>query len=257
MFSSDLRIVFVLVPLVLLSGCIDTGTPDNASQRLKETPEQSASESRTKVYKAEVFGEYASVHPDSFHVNLSPSPIGPREETSAPRSPNDMVHHLAIGQRGQVRCEALPESGSFTLKIDHPEKDVVEGVSYSVFDSGDVLLVYEFGDIESGATGLARVRSNCSLIWSTRLSGFNPGPHLIYEGSVYATVIGRVARIDAQSGTVTWMHGDLYQQETGAFNSFQQPRMFEDLVFFPDRRDPERRVVVARETGKLISRGDA
>jgi len=185
------------------------------------------------VYKAEVFREYASVRPDSFHVNISPSLRGPGEETSA------------------------PESSSFTLKIDHPEKDVVEGVSYSVFDGGDVLLVYEFGDIESGATGLARVRSNCSLIWSTRLSGFNPGPHLIYEGSVYATVIGRVTRIDAQSGTVTWMHGGLYQQETGAFNSFQQPRMFEDLIFFPDRRDPERRVVVARETGKLISRGDA
>lgn len=68
-----------------------------------------------------------------------------------------------------------------------------------MFADGNVRLAYEFGNIESIATGLSRVRSNCSIKWAARRSGFNPKPPLIHEESVYAAVIGRVARLNAES----------------------------------------------------------
>jgi hypothetical protein len=126
---------------------------------------------------------------------------------------------------------------------------------------GTTLLVLEVTDVESSSTVLATLDHKTNkLKWSRELPAFNPSPPLLSKDALYIGAIGLVAKVRLSDGGIVWLHRDLYEQDTQAFNAFQKPRLAGSVVVFPEDKVPAakhsglREVRVDDRTGKLLSK---
>lgn len=99
---------------------------------------------------------------------------------------------------------------------------------------GDLLLVYEMTDGETGIGAVTRL-SGDSLRrkWKASVLGFNVGVGLREGDDLYLTAIGFVGKLKLSDGRYAWKHDGLYQRYK-AFNDFEVPRIEGDNVVFTE-----------------------
>jgi outer membrane protein assembly factor BamB len=89
----------------------------------------------------------------------------------------------------------------------------------NVFQSGDLTIIQlEHTDAESATTMAYATNPSGQLLWTLDLGGFNPSTPLIEKDFVYLAALGKVFKVNAQTGKVVWKHEGLYQNKSYQFN---------------------------------------
>ncbi len=125
------------------------------------------------------------------------------------------------------------------------DKGFIEKIYYFQH-GGDLLLVLELNDVESGWGSVRRLDGKTlKPKWSAELPGFNVGQGLVEEDFLYVTAIGFVAKLDMVSGNYIWKHDRLYKpgiisaggfRGPGFFNDFEQPKIEGNVVLFSETK---------------------
>jgi len=147
-----------------------------------------------------------------------------------------------ITSRGRGRREGKQEPvRRFNLRL--YENDVLTRAVYHAEYDGDLLLICEYSDVESGAGFITRLDGRTLRTkWKRSIPAFNVGPGLIEGRFAYVTAIGFVGKVNLETGTYAWKHPNLYRtsSEKGStysdadFNSFELPKVEGDFVLFKE-----------------------
>ncbi|HWS55471.1 MAG TPA: hypothetical protein VN228_15140 [Pyrinomonadaceae bacterium] len=134
--------------------------------------------------------------------------------------------------------------------------DSIERVYFAGYE-GNVLLVYEAGDLETGAGFAARLEQpSMRARWQTEFPAYNVGQPLRDGAHLYLTGVGFVAKLDLRTGQFVWRQRRLYGRAgEGTFNAFGPPEISGDAVLFKEKTDggrPPKTARVHRKTGKLL-----
>jgi hypothetical protein len=157
---------------------------------------------------------------------------------------------LLANGRGQTIGGAVRR---FNLRISRGDR--LDRVLYHAEYEGDLFLICEYGDVESGAGFISRLDGrNLRLKWKRSIPAFNVGPGLIEGHSAYVTALGFIGKVGLASGSLAWQHRNLYRDNH--FTAFELPRLEKDTVIFKEFATyPEqtKTITVDKRSGKLIS----
>jgi outer membrane protein assembly factor BamB len=157
---------------------------------------------------------------------------------------------LLIKQTGKKDAE---------VQIVLPDNFYIDAVQYQI-NNKNILFIFGITDDESGSTIIVLFDpTNNRLLWSTEIYAFNPSPLLVSQGYIYVGGIGMVAKLKLSDGKIIWQHKDLYERETGAFNSFIMPLREGNIIIFKeakvsDKYNGIREVRIDDTTGAIISK---
>ena len=169
-------------------------------------------------------------------------------------SEGEYTYRITPDGKGVVK----PRNGkSRTLDLRLARGDVLQDYIYHAEYKGDLLLIYQAGDVEYSTGFIVRIDlKTLKLKWKGSLVGFNIGNGLIHEGYVYVTAIGFIGKVSLESGRFAWKHRNLYHRITTAFNSFDVPQVKDNTVVFKESPNHLRKkvaqVIVNRTTGKIL-----
>ncbi len=108
---------------------------------------------------------------------------------------------------------------------------------YATYD-GDLLLLVEETDEESGAGKLARFASKTlKPKWTCGLPGINIGPALLEGKFAYLSARATAMKVDLANGQWAWRKTNLNrtnESTTYRFNAFDRPRVEDTSVIFPE-----------------------
>ena len=192
--------------------------------------------------------------PDSvaFHPALARGPYSSEPELFC-FALADGIYQLTSAGRG-VRIRER-DTSAFRLEWE-PESTVIEYVLVRPYD-GDVLLEVQVTDGEAGSAELIRLdRAALDQQWSAHIPGFNIEPPLVDGRWAYVTAFGFVGRVNLLTGRFDWSLRDLYDHETGHFNSGASVTLHGDTVAFTSTvsNSPPRVLLFDRATGTLMGR---
>jgi hypothetical protein len=118
----------------------------------------------------------------------------------------------------------------FTIPLD--EIDAIESMEYYVYN-GDLILVYGVTDGDCAwGTAVRLDKDTYSVKWKIHIPGFNLTVGTIEGNILYQAAIGFVSSINLDTGEYNWKHSGLYDDNTGAFNSFNTPIITSEEVIF-------------------------
>ncbi|WP_372870860.1 hypothetical protein [Shewanella sp.] len=147
------------------------------------------------------------------------------------------------------------------MQVNLPEHFEIEEVRDGQIFGDATYLALAITDHDSGGTIIISISlKKREIIWSSEFPAFNSSPLLVYEDELYIGGIGRVAKYSALSGKLVWELKGLYERDTQAFNGFNKPVITGANVEFPESKVSTakysgiRKVVVNRQTGKLVSK---
>ena len=167
-------------------------------------------------------------------------------------STTDHKYKIAANGRGR-RSGTGVGLQSFNLRLH--EGDTLQRNIYYAPHEGDVVLICEVSDGESGAGFITRLDGrSLRMKWKRAIPAFNVGEGLIEGDHAYLTAIGFVAKLNLHSGNFAWKHVDLYRD--GDFNSFEAPRVEGDTVLFKEvvtYDEPAKTLKVQKRSGKIVS----
>jgi hypothetical protein len=161
--------------------------------------------------------------------------------------------HFKLDRAGRFTCRIdMTERGSCQLDLDHLPH--VEDLQFVRYGDDVLLLLYELSDGEAGISRISRIYvPTCELVFTTDVPGFNLGPAVLEESSLYVTTIGFVGKFDVESWGFDWSHGNLYERHE--LNAFRAPLVYRDHVVFPENTTASRRVprdVIVQKTSGAI-----
>jgi hypothetical protein len=161
-----------------------------------------------------------------------------------------------ISNRGKGSVKIDSSTRSFDLRL--LRYDRLERL-YSTEYEQDLLIIGGITDGESGAGFLARLDTKrMKLKWKRAIPAFSVGPGLIHERHGYVTAIGFIGKINLDSGAYAWKHNNLYDDRTGAFNSFELPEISGNTIVFREAPNYLRKktavVIVDRASGKILNK---
>ena len=165
-------------------------------------------------------------------------------------------HHYTIFRSGRGLRKRNGQTRSFNLRV--PRSEHLTREIYHVEYRGDLVLIGELTDELNGYGFIVRLDGRTLRIkWKRSIRGFNVGVGLMDGKYAYVSAIGFVGKVDLNSGGYVWQHRDLYQRDTGAFNSFEVPEVQGKLVIFRELPQHNRKkqavVKVDRTTGKITT----
>ncbi len=161
----------------------------------------------------------------------------------------------ALGLCKRIGVEERPAQ----IQLPLPKNCRIDRVLYGEF-LGDLLLVYEISDRESGWGTAVRLEPRTLAIkWRLGLPGFNLSEGTIEEARLYQAGFGFVAAIDLTRGRYVWKHRGLYDHLSQSFNAFQRPEVVGTEVVFREKPATnaaisQRTVRVEKATGKISFR---
>jgi hypothetical protein len=175
--------------------------------------------------------------------------------------PSTFCHFVAVGTQFQVNSSGLltrllgtTPAKQVTLPL--RARSRVDLVLWGVI-GGDVLMVYEEGDGESGAGAIVRVTAaELRVKWHLRLPAFNVSLGIIEGNRLYQAGLGFVTAVDLDRGVFVWKHQGLYDARQFSFNAFDRPDVGPTDVVFRESVatgvDGRRRVIrVNKDSGKM------
>lgn len=145
------------------------------------------------------------------------------------------------------------------------KNDYLEQVLYHAEYRGDLLLICEISDGESGAGFITRLNGQTlAMKWKRSIPAFNVGQGLMESNHAYVTGIGFVGKVNLESGAYAWKHDNLYRSGyvrdrvygDSDFNSFELPKIEADTVLFKEVETndrPPKTLTVHKRTGRVIS----
>jgi hypothetical protein len=92
--------------------------------------------------------------------------------------------------------------------------------------------------------------------WTASIPAFSLGQPVMEDRYAYVTCIGFVGKLDLENGGYAWKHDQLYDQESYAFNSFEEPLVLEKQVVFPGVNGRSRQIdslIIDKESGQRIN----
>ena len=245
----------VVATLALAAACARNDAGTNDSTRADTTRAADAADTVAPATVAiECPGVDSLALPDSlaFHPAL---PRGP--DSSEPElfcfALTDGIYQLTNAGRGLRIRER--DTTSFRLEWE-PESTVIEYVLVRPYD-GDVLLEVQVTDGESGSAELIRLdRAALDQQWGAHIPGFNIEPPLVDGQWAYVTAFGFVGQVNLLTGRFDWSLRDLYDHETGHFNSGASVTLHGDTVAFTSTvsNAPPRVLLFDRASGTLLGR---
>ena len=197
----------------------------------------------------------------------TPPPFGPIQYSVAANGPPPYEIRgecsFALGsaefrleQSGKGRRTVDSRVTDFAIEL--LEGEWIEALSFASYE-GDVILFLSVTDGEYGSSQLVRLDGEALFAeWSNVLPAFNLSIAAIESEAIYVGAIGLVTRIDAESGRFEWLHGNLYDFESGHFNSFMPPEVGPTCVVFREVPEavapqPPRAVGVDKDTGERLT----
>jgi hypothetical protein len=200
-----------------------------------------------------------------------------RAAASTPLKPSQIFQHAAA-----IKSKAMPEPEAFEFELNGfsyhissngngrrmkddkkrrfnlwlDGRDFITSIYFSEYE-GDLLLICEVSDVESGAGFVTRLgQPSMRARWKQHVPGFNVGEPLREGRNLYVTGIGFVGKLDLETGEYVWKHENLYGRgRKDAFNSFAVPELKGEEVLF---KEPSvyngggLTIFVNRKSGKLI-----
>jgi hypothetical protein len=142
------------------------------------------------------------------------------------------------------------------IRLPLPKNARIDRVLYGEFQ-GDLLLIYEISDGESGWGAIVRLAPRSLVVkWHVNLPGFNLSKGTIEGSRLYQAGFGFVGAIDLTRGTFVWKHSGLYDRPRQSFNAFQPPEPAGREVIFREEpvshtTNPPRVIRVNKVTGKM------
>ena len=163
---------------------------------------------------------------------------------------------LYIDIFGKIKTSNI--TPAITLQL--PNNFYLESATVEQYGA-DILLVASITDSEAGSAIVALIDADTNNIrWQVELLAFNPSSPLISPDAIYIAAFGSIFKIERKSGDIVWQHLNLYQRETQAFNSFQQPEKIGSKVIFRENKvsfakyDGVQTIVVDSETGVILQK---
>lgn len=150
--------------------------------------------------------------------------------------------------------ESLP--GGIDLALQLPLNGAaIDRVLYTRY-AGDLILICELDNGESGSSLIARLDSKLVLKWHLQFSTFNLSVGATENRFLYQAGLGAVAKIDLERGVFAWKHEGLYDRKLQSFNAFMEPEVGADEVVFREKVPPQQNRVahlirVNKVTGQL------
>jgi hypothetical protein len=143
---------------------------------------------------------------------------------------------------------------AFTIPLPGPGFHLEKLYALAVFC--DLIVVPQYSDGESAAGDVSRLSAgSLHPLWTAAPFGFNIAEPLLDSLYLYIASVGTVAKLDLRSGAYIWRHDDLYDPQTGAYNTFRQPAIAGDTVVFTSEvRGGQRQLRLDRATGTIIRR---
>ena len=146
------------------------------------------------------------------------------------------------------------------------KNDLLTNAVHHAEYEGDVLLICEYSNVESGAGFITRLDGQTLRTkWKRSIPAFNIGPGLIEDRFAYVTGIGFVGKVNLETGAYAWKHANLYRapREKGSaysdadFNSFQLPNVEGNFVFFKEVETKAnvlsvKTLKIDKRTGKIV-----
>jgi len=139
---------------------------------------------------------------------------------------------VAITVSGTGDLVATAGTAVTRAKVPFDEGNLDNVVYYTSYQ-GDLLLLFDVSNGETGWGGVARLRGpDFNAVWHVKIPAFNIGPATLEGPSLYVSGIGFIARVDVDRGRYVWQHEGLYDRRDQAFNSFDAPVVTPAEVFF-------------------------
>jgi hypothetical protein len=117
---------------------------------------------------------------------------------------------------------------------------VVDRVLYARY-AGDMILICELDDGESGSGLIVRLDSQLLPKWHLQFPTFNLFVGALEDRFLYQAGLGTVAKIDLERGTFVWKRQGLYDSKLHSFNSFIEPEVVADEVVFREQVSPQQK----------------
>jgi len=142
------------------------------------------------------------------------------------------------------------------IRLPLPENARIDRVLYGEVQ-GDLLLIYEISDGESGWGSVVRLEPRSLVVkWHVNLPGFNLSRGAVEGARLYQAGFGFVGAIDLMRGSFVWKHSGLYDQLRQSFNAFQPPELVGREVICREEpvsqtTNPVRVIRVNKVTGKM------
>jgi hypothetical protein len=132
---------------------------------------------------------------------------------------------------------------------------VLDTVFYMPYE-GDLILLCEVEDGESGSSLIFRLNPDLAVKWRLKFPAFNLSIGALEDHFLYQAGIGTVAKVDLARGVFAWKHENLYGQKHHSFTSFRKPEIGPDHVTFqeepvPNSKGPAHSIRVNKVTGKV------
>ena len=172
-----------------------------------------------------------------------------------------------ISSRGRAKREGVGDSSGRVRRFDLrlSRGDVLERAIYHAEYRGDLLLLCQVGDGESGAGFITRLDGRTlAMKWKRSIPGFNVGQGLIENDHAYVTAIGFVGKVNLPTGGYAWRHSNLYRTSPKRvngyldddFNMFKLPKIEGDAVLFEEIDPypiPVKTLKVQKQSGRILS----
>lgn len=132
----------------------------------------------------------------------------------------------------------------------------IGNIYLAIVDQQNLVVVYEENfATEGGSSAEMFDMAKKQRIWETPVAGFNLGQAYIKDDFAYVNTIGMVGKLKLKTGDYVYRFDDLYNRETGAFNSFNSMQIKDSLAYFLSRNYRSRTydtVIVNELTRKTI-----
>jgi hypothetical protein len=179
-------------------------------------------------------------------------------------NPSDPCRFTVLGANFEVGAFGLckriaPEGPLVEIRLPLAKQSRIDRVLYGEFQ-GDLLLIYEISDGESGwGTVVRLVPRSLAMKWRLNLPSFNVSVGTIEGSRLYQAGMGFVAAIDLTRGTFVWKRSGLYEQLTQSFHAFQRPEVAMREVIFREKpignaTNSPRTIRVQKNTGRITVR---
>ena len=129
----------------------------------------------------------------------------------------------------------------------------IEDIYFYSLD-GEIIVIYVDTDMDGAGSSAKRINPDKNtIIWETRIYGFNMGRPVIIDKKAYLSTIAFVGKLNLVTGKYDWKFEDLYKN--GKYNSFGEPKFFEDdVVLFTSERLSGQvdSILIQDRTGQLL-----
>ena len=143
------------------------------------------------------------------------------------------------------------------FKLSIPKDFIIKRLLFSDC-LGDLLLIYEITNFESGSGIVSRLdRKTLQTKWQAEIFGFNIAEPLFKKDFLYLTSIGWAGKLNLSTGKYAWQHHDLYRSSPDSYNSFEKPIAEAGKIIFIESESPflkkiPLRLVVDDITGRIL-----